>query len=125
MKMPCSARGTGHECPGIGRDRRRSESVDLDIGRLDDFFPAGDFLLLECAELVRRIGDDFEAQAVQRLGDVGLLQRIAQRAGQAVHDVVRRVLGNGEALPRVHHDIVVAQLPSPSHGCRNGLEILL
>src|SRR5690606_39728774 len=46
---------------------------------------------------------------LQLLGFVFLLERLAQCRRKLVHDVVRRVLGNREALPGIDHDVVVTQ----------------
>src|SRR5690606_661376 len=81
-------------------------SVQLNVGGLDHFLPAGDFSLLEFGEFLRRVGYNLETQPVQLLGDVFLLQRLTQRGGKFVHDFIGSVSGNGKALPGIDHDVV-------------------
>src|SRR4029078_4375669 len=80
-------------------------SLRLDVGRFQDRRPAGDFRLYEGVELRRRallLARHRSAEVGQTLADAGIVERLIERRGKLVGDVLRRALGGKDAGPDAH-----------------------
>src|SRR5688572_20296975 len=79
----------------------KNMSLHLHVGGLGDARPARDLALDEGGELLRRVAEHLDAELLQALGGVGLLQELAKIRVDPTHE-----LGRGRAR---HYDAVDAE----------------
>src|SRR5438105_4458399 len=87
------------------RGRRGARSLRPAVRRLEDRRPARDLGLHEGGEYLRRaliLAGHRAAELGEPLLHLGVVQRLVERAGKLVDDLLRRTLGREDAGPDAH-----------------------